>query len=93
MAKNTNKVRAAKQEISLLDATAWGLPWEGEDVDLVAETMDIDVAEVAETLNRTVFGVEAVRQALREGRKVGGGHGKAVAPNQGGWDSDDPRWG
>lgn len=74
---NKNAAMAARQQRTLPYASSYGQPWESDDVAMVAEFAGtVDVEELALALGRTAYAVENVRQALREGRLVGGGHGR-----------------
>lgn len=92
-----NRARAEAQERSLPLATAWGETWSWDDVEFVAGTVDLPVEEVAYAVDRSVYGVAAVRQALRDGRRPGTSQARQRARNMAAlrlqaWPADDPRW-
>ena len=52
---------------SLESATNWGLSWDIEDLNLVANSMEESVALVAEILERTVYSISTIRGLIRSG--------------------------
>lgn len=93
-----NAARAEAQVRTLVQATRWGQEWTGAELELVVGFADEPVEEVAHMLGRTVYAVNGVRQALREGRPVGPGSQRqraqaARARREAAWPADDPRWG
>ena len=52
---------------SLESATNWGMHWDLDDLNLVANSMDETVALVAEVLERTVYAISTIRGLIRAG--------------------------
>jgi hypothetical protein len=92
-----NRARAEAQERVLPLAANWGEGWEFDDVEFVAGTTELPVEEVALALHRSVYAVAGVRQALRDGRRIGCSQSRQRARHMAAlklqaWAPDDPRW-
>lgn len=68
----------AAQERTLLEASKRGEAWTSAELDLALA--DSPCEALAASLHRSLYGVYAVRQAIRSGRPVGGGHGRSDRP-------------
>lgn len=76
----SNEYLAKAQERVTPFASEHRMPWDGEDVEMVSVMgTEVPVEELALALGRTVYAVENVKQALREGTKVGGGRRRSEA--------------
>lgn len=67
----------AHQQASLLTATNHREPWMPHEVDLLTE--NAEASELAATIGRTVYAVQAARHLLRQGVELGGGRGTAAS--------------
>lgn len=94
MAGNVWTQRA--QARTLITADNWGQPWDAEEIEMVGTFGDTTAEELALALGRTVYAVNAVREALRLGDKVGGGRARVIARAEVGYtfigDDVPPGW-
>lgn len=77
----TNQSTQAAQARSLPLAKNWGQGWDGFELDLVKDGASATAEELAYMLDRTVYAVQNVREALRKGRPVGSDR-QAPTPSQ-----------